>query len=38
MGAKTWMLLYAAGDVRTVLQSAPELDRGATQYDWLRDT
>jgi hypothetical protein len=31
MGAKTWMLIYAADDVRAVLKSAPELDRGATR-------
>ena len=31
MGAKDWMLLYAAGDVRSILKAAPPLDRQATQ-------
>ena len=29
MGAKTWMLAYAEGDVRNVLKSHPPLDRSA---------
>lgn len=31
MGAKTWMLVYAAGDVSEVLRARPELDRAATR-------
>ena len=31
MGAKDWMLLYAAGDIRSVLKAEPPLDRQATQ-------
>ncbi|MEU7870806.1 hypothetical protein [Dactylosporangium sp. NPDC049140] len=31
MGAKDWMLFYAEGDVRPVLQAAPPLDRAATR-------
>jgi hypothetical protein len=31
MGAKDWMLLYAAGEVAPVLRSAPPLDREATR-------
>ena len=30
MGAKDWMLLYAEGEVRPILRSAPALDREAT--------
>lgn len=30
MGAKTWMLVYADGNVRDVLAAKPELDRDAT--------
>jgi Family of unknown function (DUF6928) len=31
MGAKTWMLVYAAGDVSKALRAAPALDRDATR-------
>jgi hypothetical protein len=31
MGAKDWMLLYAQGEVASVLRSAPSLDRDATR-------
>ena len=31
MGAKDWMLLYADGEVRPVLQAAPALDRPAAE-------
>ncbi len=31
MGAKDWMVFYADGDVRSVLQSAPAIDRAATR-------
>lgn len=31
MGAKDWMLLYADGEIRLILQSAPAIDRSATQ-------
>jgi hypothetical protein len=31
MGAKDWMLLYADGDIRSILQSAPPIDRDATR-------
>lgn len=31
MGFKDWMLLYAEGDVRPVLQAAPAIDRDATR-------
>ncbi|MBV8035012.1 hypothetical protein [Roseateles sp.] len=34
MGAKTWMLVYAAGCAREALAAAPVLDRQATQA-WL---
>lgn len=30
MGAKTWMLVYADGDVRDLLAAKPKLDRDAT--------
>ena len=30
MGAKTWMLVYADGDVRSILKKDPKLDRDAT--------
>lgn len=30
MGAKDWMLLYADGEIRSILQAAPEIDRDAT--------
>ena len=30
MGAKTWMLIYANGDVRSILKKDPNLDRDAT--------
>lgn len=31
MGAKDWMVLYADGDIRPILQAAPPLDRVATR-------
>src|SRR6185369_6356939 len=31
VGAKDWMLFYADGDVRPILQSNPEIDRDATR-------
>lgn len=31
MGAKDWMLLYAEGEIRPILQAAPAADRDATQ-------
>jgi hypothetical protein len=31
MGAKDWMLVYAAGEIGPVLQSAPAIDRDATR-------
>lgn len=31
MGVKDWMLLRAEGDVRSILQSAPPIDRAATR-------
>jgi len=31
MGAKDWMLLYAGGEIRPILRSAPAIDRDATQ-------
>jgi hypothetical protein len=31
VGAKDWMLLYADGDVRSILQSVPPIDRDATR-------
>ena len=31
MGAKDWMLFYAEGEIRRVLQAAPSLDSGAAQ-------
>ena len=31
MGAKDWMMVYAAGDVRSVLRKAEEPDRAATR-------
>lgn len=31
MGAKDWMVMYADGDVRQILQSNPALDRAATE-------
>jgi hypothetical protein len=31
MGAKDWMLLYADGEIRPILQAAPALDRDAAQ-------
>jgi hypothetical protein len=31
MGAKDWMLSYADGEIRPILQSVPTIDRGATQ-------
>ncbi|MEU4834774.1 hypothetical protein [Streptosporangium sp. NPDC023615] len=31
MGAKDWMLIYSDGDIRSILQSAPSIDREATR-------
>jgi hypothetical protein len=31
MGAKDWMVFYADGEVRPILQAAPPLDRAATR-------
>jgi hypothetical protein len=31
VGAKDWMLLYAKGEIRPILQAAPTADRAATQ-------
>lgn len=31
MGAKTWMLVYADGDVRSVLRASPQLERKAAR-------
>jgi hypothetical protein len=31
MGAKDWMVLYAQGEIRPILQSTPEIDRDATR-------